>query len=120
MNRTPDVRAVKAVVEAYAKGTATRDIDLLKQAFHPQALMSGYFGPDLLVGGPEPFYAQLEGNPHPDDSYAHDIVEISVTGSTAVARLIEDNLYGLSFVNDFHLLKQDGKWSIVSKLFHHD
>ena len=93
---------------------------VVRVAVSASAVMSGYLGPNKLIGSPEPFYAHLEANPHPDDQYSGEIVSVSVTGRTACARLVEDNLYGLSFVNDFHLINEDGSWSIVSKLFHHD
>lgn len=120
MNRTSDVAAVSEVVERYVRGTRERDPALLKEVFHASAVMSGYLGPNLLLGSPDPFYAHLEANPHPDDRYVATITQVSVTGRTAIVRLVEDHLYGLSFVNDFHLLSVDGRWSITAKLFHHD
>ncbi|MEM1159873.1 MAG: nuclear transport factor 2 family protein [Pseudomonadota bacterium] len=119
MNRTTDANAVAAVMDAYEAGTRNRDVAMLKGAFHENALMSGYLGPNLLVGGPEPFYAHLEGN-EVEDGYAARTVHIDVNGNAASARVVEDNLWGMSFVNDFHLVKGEGGWKIVSKLFHHD
>ncbi len=119
MNRTDDVIAVEAVVQEYVQGTADRDIARLKGAFHESAVMSGYLGPAKLIGSPQPFYEHLEANEH-GPGYVTKITNIEVTGRTATARLVEDNLYGMSFVNDFHLLNDDGAWKIVSKLFHHD
>lgn len=49
-----------------------------------------------------------------------EIAAVEVTGRTAVARLVEENLYGMSFVNDFYLLKLDEAWVTTAKLFHHD
>ncbi|MEL6801006.1 MAG: hypothetical protein AAFO80_14090 [Pseudomonadota bacterium] len=46
----------QAAVEAYIEGTRTRDVALLKTVFADGAVMTGYLGPDLLHGGPEPFY----------------------------------------------------------------
>lgn len=120
MNRTDEVRAVEAVVNTYATATGTRDTDLLRTVFHGNAVMSGYLGPGKLIGSPQPFYDHLAANPHPDDKYTYEITAVSVIGRTACVRLVEDNLYGMSFVNDFHLLNDDGTWTIVSKLFHHD
>lgn len=119
MNRTTEANAVAAVLGAYETGTRNRDVALLKSAFHENALMSGYLGPNLLVGGPEPFYAHLEAN-EVEASYAAQTVHIDINGNAASARVVEDNLWGMSFVNDFHLIRADGAWKIVSKLFHHD
>jgi len=119
MNRTDEVLAVEAVVMQYCQGTADRDIPRLQGVFHENAIMVGYLGPNKLIGSPQPFYDHLTANEH-GSGYITKITPIEVTGRTAIARLVEDNLYGMSFVNDFHLLKDNDTWKIVSKLFHHD
>ena len=119
MNRTEDTNAAAAVLDAYITGTRTRDVALLKSIFAEGALMTGYLGPNLLTGGPKPFYEALEANEVGPD-YAARVSHVEVTGATACGRIIEDNLLGMSFVNDFHLVKGSDGWKIVSKLFHHD
>jgi hypothetical protein len=114
-----DKKAVEAVVQAYVQGTIERDVTILRTAFHENAVMSGYLGPNKLIGSTQPFYDHLEANEH-GPGYSSTISGIEVTGHTAKARLMEENLYGMNFVNDFHLLNDDGSWKIVSKLFHHD
>lgn len=119
MSRTDDAAAVAAVMDEYEAGTRNRDTARLKAIFHDDAVMSGYLGPTLLVGGPEPFYDHLEANEVAPD-YASRTVRVDVTGATALARTVEDNLFGMSFVNDFHLVRGQDGWKIVSKLFLHD
>lgn len=119
MNRTNDALAVKKVVGDYIKGTAASDPDLLRSLFHETAVMSGYLGPDLLLGGAEPFFQAIaERRVGPE--YVGVITAISVNGRTATATVVEDRLYDLSFTNSFHLLKVDDEWLITAKLFHHD
>lgn len=122
MNRTSDASAVLAVIREYEEGTRTRDTDRLRAIFHPNAVMSGYLGPNLLVGAPDPFYAHLEANPVDDGValYTSTTTSVSVTGKTATATTVEDNLFGMSFVNAFHLIGDGGAWTITAKLFHHD
>ncbi len=116
---TTATHSARAVVEAYVTGTRTRDTLLLKEIFHENAVMSGWLGPDLLVGGPEPFYGALEANEVGDD-YTAEITELTETGNIATATLAEENLLGLSFTNLFHLVQlADGSWRITSKLFRH-
>lgn len=120
MSRTADTRAILAVLETYTEGARLRDVAALRSIFHPQAVMVGYLGPDLLMGGPEPFFDAIAANEVAPD-YASAVVSVQVTGATATATVIEDNLFGLSFVDAFHLIRQpDGRWLITSKLFHHD
>ncbi|MEM8654445.1 MAG: nuclear transport factor 2 family protein [Pseudomonadota bacterium] len=110
----------KTVVDAYIKGTATRDIPLLKSIFHGNAVMTGWLGPDLLHGGPEPFYGALEGNEVGDD-YSAEITTLQVDDKIATASITERNLLGMSFENHFQMVQLgDGTWRLSSKLFRHD
>jgi len=109
----------RAAVEAYVEGTRTRNIELLKEVFAEGAVMTGYLGPDLLHGGPEPFYGALEANEVGED-YASEITQLTEDATIATAHLHEDNLLGLSFDNHFHLVKlAEGSWKISAKLFKH-
>lgn len=122
--RTTDIDAVLATLQRYVDGTYRGDVKLLASSFHPQALMTGYLGGQFLVGSPQPFLDHVGSVPSPQSTgapYTGRFAAVEVTGSTATARLVEDNLYGLDFVDDFHLVKTPaGEWLIVSKLFHHD
>lgn len=110
---------VRAVIDAYAEGTRTRDVGKLRECFADGAVMSGWLGPDLLVGGPEPFYGALEANEVGPD-YRSEVTEMRVEGPIAWAETREENLLGMSFVNRFHLVRgADDRWRIVSKLFAH-
>ena len=109
----------EAVIEAYTTGTRTRDVALLKQIFHQDAVMTGWLGPDLLNGGPEPFYGALEANEVGAD-YASQTTQLAVMDRIASAVTEEQNLLGMSFTNHFHLVQLgDGTWRIISKLFRH-
>ena len=114
-----DKTKIEAVMNTYTDGTRSRDVALLKSIFHDDAVMTGWLGPDLLMGGPGPFYSALEANEVGAD-YTSEITEISVEGPMASAEVREKNLFGLDFVNRFHLIRQaDESWIIVSKLFRH-
>lgn len=119
MKRTADAAAVAEVMAAYGSGTRARDVEALKAIFHPNAVMSGYLGPELLIGSPQPFFDHLAAN-EVAESYRAETTAVDVAGATARARVVEDDLFGMSFVNEFHLVRSDGRWLIVSKLFHHD
>lgn len=109
----------KSVVEAYIKGTATRDVALLKSVFHDGAIMTGWLGPDLLHGGPEPFYGALEANEVGAD-YSADIAAIQIDDKIATASIVERNLLGMSFDNHFQIIQlDDGTWRLSAKLFRH-
>ena len=110
---------VRAVIDRYTEGTRTRDVAMLRDVFHANAVMSGWLGPDLLVGSPQPFLDYVEGNDVSPD-YRSETTEVRVDGAIAWAETREENLFGMSFLNRFHLIRDGaGRWSIASKLFRH-
>lgn len=113
--------AVRAVMERYVEAVYTGDVETLTALFHPQAAMSGYLGDELLVGGPEPFLADLAGRASMADSghaYEATISNVEVMGRAANATLVEHGFFGISsFVNYYSLLHIDGEWRIMAKTF---
>ena len=116
-----DVAAVRAVVERYVDATYRADIEQLRSTFHEGAAMAGYLGDDLLVGTPEPFFADMGSRPSMSGSgttFKAQITSIQVAGRAAAVTLEEDGFFGVfRFVNYFHLLKVDGEWKLISKTF---
>lgn len=43
---------------------------------------------------------------------------LEVTGTAATVRVVLENWHGMSFTDYHSLVKIDGKWQIVSKVFH--
>ena len=115
-----DEAAVRAVVQTYVDGTVEGDADKLASVFHPQAVMTGYIGEQLLCGSPEPFLDAVRNNPPAGEGggYAADITQVEVNGAVATATLVEKGLMGANFVDHFHLVQADDRWSIVAKTFH--
>jgi hypothetical protein len=46
------------------------------------------------------------------------IVRIEIVGTAASARIDTNDVSGFCFTDFFHLLKVEGKWTVVSKIFH--
>lgn len=119
--RVDDANAVRDVLEDYIRGTRDSDGELLASLFHPSAVVAGWFGDELLVGGPEGFVKRASETACGPD-YRACVSSVEVTGRTAEATVLEDGLWGgMSFVNRFHLvLMPDGNWTITAKLYHRD
>lgn len=119
---TTEVREVRAVIEQYIKGSGTGDVGSLESIFHPNAVMFGYLRGQLMDGGPKPFFDLVGSQPSLQSQgadYRAEIASIRVDGDVATATLIEDGFFGMSFTDRFHLVRTDGRWLIVSKLFRH-
>jgi hypothetical protein len=116
-----DAAAVRAVLERYCDATYRADVEGLRSTFHPEALMAGYLGDELIVGSPESFFADIGSHPSMATTgvpYKADIADVHVAGRVASARVEESGFFGqASFVNYFQLLKAGGDWTIVSKTF---
>ena len=112
--------AVRDVLERYISGSYTADVGRLKTCFHPDARMSGYLGDTLDIGTPQPFYDELEAatsSKESGENYQAEIGFIHIAGRMASASIIEDNLLQTNYVNHFQLLKIEGQWRIVGKIY---
>lgn len=112
-----DYQEIKEVVMQYVNGCATGDVELTKKAFHKDAIMYGYLNGELSAGSIENLYAAVGQLGAATETKAEvDVME--VVGTAATVRVVLENWHGLSFT-DFHsLVKIDGKWIIVAKIFH--
>lgn len=120
MSSPADYAAIRDVLEKYIEGSYTADTGLLKTLFHPEAAMSGFMEGALDIGTPQPFYDELEEVPSAKESgeaYHAEIAFIHIAGSMASAGIVEENLLGVNYVNHFHLLKIDGAWKFISKIY---
>lgn len=112
-----DYQEIRDVVAQYVNGCATGNVDLTKKAFAPGAVMYGYLNGNLCAGSIDALYgaiSQLGG----DAATKAEIDVIDVVGTAATVRVVMENWHGMSFT-DFHsLVKMDGEWKIVSKVFH--
>ena len=120
MNNHVETKAVKQVIQNYMDGTYKAEIDKLKGVFHEKAVMNGYLGPDCLIADPSGFVADIASAPSMEskgDPYQAEIESIRIEGNVASVIVSETGFRGEgTLVDFFHLIKVDGKWSIISKL----
>jgi hypothetical protein len=114
---TVDVKAITQVLEMYAKGARSGGSADLKPAFNADATIHGYIGPELF-GGPIQLFYDWHDNNGPASGLAMKIASIDVEGTIATARVELDDWTGHRFTDMFTLLKVDGQWKIISKVFH--
>ncbi len=110
----------KAVLQAYIDGSRDLDRTGLEGCFHPRAIMSGFLRGDPVIGTPELYLAdiaRMASQGVSNEGYAAHIEGLTVQGSVASATIIMSGLAGLNFNDFMHLVEEDGRWSIISKLF---
>ena len=112
-----DRDAIADVLEDYLNGARSGSGDDMRPAFHPDATVFGYVGDDLFAGPIERLFEWNDNN-GPATSLQSNIADISITGTVATARIELDDWTGYRFTDLFTLLKVDGEWKIMNKVFH--
>ena len=115
MELSKDENAIREVIEQYAEGMRTANVENLKRAFHEQSILCGYLGDDSMAAPIEGLYDWVASNPAPEN-YSCSIVKVEITNRVATASVRETDMHG-DVIDHFHLLKVDDRWWIVSKLW---
>lgn len=112
-----DAAAVRAAVEHYLTGHATGDGAHHARVFHPVSSLYWVRGDTLNSRTSEAYIAGAPGEPADDESERRRWIEsVDVTGTAAVAKVVLD-YPGARIVDYMSLLKIDGEWKIVNKIF---
>lgn len=109
--------AITKTVQHYINGGKTGRSDEMKLAFHPDATIFGYAGPELFAGPIQMLFDWVEQN-GPATELEGRITSIDLIETVATVRLELENWSGRRFTDLFTLLKVDGEWKIISKVFH--
>ncbi len=114
---TNEHEAITKTVQHYIDGARSGKGDHMKPAFHEGATIFGYAGPDLFAG-PIQLLFDWNDNNGPASELEARIASIDLAGTVATVRLELDNWTGARFTDLFTLLKVDGEWKIINKVFH--
>jgi len=114
-----DYNAILDVLNQYNEGGKQANSALMKPAFSDQATIFGVDDNGNLSGGPiEGLFDTIDTafRPSPDAQAA--VVRVDIVGTAASARIDTDDISGFRFTDFFNLLKINGRWSVVSKIYH--
>ncbi len=109
--------AIAKTVQHYIDGAKSGRGADMKPAFHKDATIFGYIGPDLFAGPIQQLFAWNDEN-GPATGLQAQIASIDLINTVATVRLELDNWTGHRFTDLFTLLKVDGEWKIMNKVFH--
>jgi hypothetical protein len=112
-----DYDAIKATIQHYIDGAIAGKGALMQPGFHADATIYGYVGPELFAGPIRNLYDWNDSN-GPATGLIARIVSIDLVETIASVRLESDNWTGHRFTDFFTLLKMDGQWKIMNKVFH--
>ncbi len=108
---------IAEVVQRYIDGARSGRGDDMKPAFHEDATIFGYVGPDLFAGPIQKLFDWNDEN-GPATGLQARLASIDLIDTVATVRLELDNWTGHRFTDLFTLLKVDGEWKIMNKVFH--
>ena len=113
-----DYNAIVAVLNQYNEGGAKADSAIMKPAFSEQATIFGIEDGKLAGGAIDNLYKVIDTAFRPSPEARAAIVRVDIVGTAASARVDTDDISGYRFTDFFNLLKVDGRWTIVSKIYH--
>jgi hypothetical protein len=109
--------AITNTVQQYIDGGKSGRGAEMKPAFHQDATIFGYVGADLFAGPIQQLFDWNDQNGPATELQAR-IASIDIAGTVATVRLELDNWTGHRFTDMFTLLKVDGEWKIMNKVFY--
>ena len=112
-----DIEAITSVIQAYAEGGRKGDAAIMKPAFRDDATIHGEMDGNLLAGPIHILFDWVAESPPAPDLEAK-IVNIDLANTVATARVEVVDWLGYRFTDQFTLLKENGAWTITSKVFH--
>ena len=113
----PDIEGIQQAVQHYLDGHATGDPAVMTRAFHGSARLQFIRNGQYSTRTLEAYLGGMGGSPADDEAdRRRRVVSVDYTGDTGVARLELD--YPGALITDYmQLLKIDGEWKIVNKIF---
>ncbi|MCY1254197.1 putative lumazine-binding protein [compost metagenome] len=114
-----EYQAIVDVLNKYSEGGKQAQSSIMKPAFSEQATIFGVDAQGKLAGGPiQGLYDTIDNAFQPSPEAQGVIVNIDIVGTAASARVDTNDISGFCFTDFFNLLKVDGKWTVVSKIYH--
>ncbi|KAB8043906.1 nuclear transport factor 2 family protein [Janthinobacterium aquaticum] len=114
-----DYNAIADVINQYNEGGKQADSSIMKPAFSEQATIFGVTAEGQLTGGAiQGLFDTIDTAFRPSPEARAVIARIDIAGTAASARIDTNDISGFCFTDFFNLLKVDGKWIVVSKIYH--
>ncbi|MEC0180807.1 nuclear transport factor 2 family protein [Paenibacillus peoriae] len=112
-----DYEAIVNAMNGYIEGNIVGKGEVMKSTFHKDAIMYGYTNDGKLSEGSiQNLYDLIDTlGPAKDLQYRIDVLDVAVT--VAVVRVILESPE-VEYADYHTLLKVDGEWKVISKVFH--
>jgi hypothetical protein len=109
--------AIQRVISKYIESGRHADSSIMKPVFHENAQMSGPAEEGAFSGPIQALFDYVDSNGPATDLDVR-IVSITISDERAASVVLHaDPWHGKNFTDHFHLLKIDGTWKIMSKIY---
>ncbi len=110
-------KAIEEIVGKYIEAGRTSDSSIMRAVFHENAQMSGPAEDGAFSGPIQALYDFVDSN-GPATDLEMRIVSITISDERAASVVLHaDHWHGKNFTDHFQLLKMDGTWKILSKIY---
>ncbi len=110
-----NLERIETTLNYYLTGLVNNDAKTLTKAFHPTATMKWIGKEYKEVNAIKGLTEGMDGSPH-EEKIKTRVVSVNIAGNAASAQL-EIQFPTFTYIDFMHLLKVEGKWKIVSKIF---
>ena len=119
----PPFDAVTVVLLDYFEGLYRSDSQILRRVFHPAALYACATDGTLLALGMPDYFAVVDKRPSPasrGDARTDRILSIDFIGPVTALARVQCSILPRHFTDSLTLVLIDGRWQIISKVFHYE
>lgn len=120
MTASADETAVGHLLDRYIDALYAGSAEALGDVFHPEGIYATAQGGDLLRLAIPDYLTLVAGRAKPDDRREAAIDAIEVVGGTMAFARLRCTLFQRDYVDFLTLLKTEGRWWVMAKLFHYD
>lgn len=111
-----DYKAVYEVLYKYCDEGCVANIAEVKKAFHEKAVMNGYAGNgNYVFGSIQALYELYEQIGGSNKNFHVDVLDIA--GNIAIGKCVIKNWHGHDYVDYHELIKENGEWKIIAKVY---
>jgi Putative lumazine-binding len=115
--------SIHSVLQLYFDGLHHSDTRRLAKVFHPQALYATAVGDVPIVWRMDEYFPVVDARPAPADSgqaRTDRVLSIELIGPVTAMAKVECSIGPKHFTDLLTLVHVDGRWQVISKVFHYD
>jgi len=118
-----DFAAIHKVLQLYFDGLHHSDTRRLAQVFHPQALYATAAGDEPIFWRMDEYFPVVDARPAPaarGEKRNDRVLAIELVGPVTALAKLQCSIGPRHFTDLLTLIHVEGRWQVISKVFHYD